>query len=64
MGINFVLYDIKKLDGGKFGLRKDVTFHFPYYTFEDENYNKLMIQILISLDYRFYRPNQVIADEL
>ena len=63
-GINFIKYDIKQLEDGSFGLQKDKTYDYPYYTFEDVNYSMLMIQLLNSLEYRQYEPNQILAHEL
>ena len=63
-GINFIKYDIKKLEDGSFGLQKDKKYDYPYYTFEDRNYSILMIQLLNSLEYRQYEPNYILAHEL
>ena len=63
-GINFIKYDIKQLEDGSFGLQKDKTYDYPYFKFEDRNYSMLMIQLLNSLEYRQYEPDQILAHEL
>ena len=60
----FIKYKIQKLGEKKYGLRTDIQFKYPFYSFVDDSFSEFMIKIFNCLEYRQFQSDYIIANEL
>ena len=58
-----MLVEIDEKLNGKVQTRRKIL-RFPFYTYENESYSNMMIDLMNSLEVRFYKNGEILANEL